>query len=327
MPMVSQEGWERLRPGDPRWDFLLRIDPRVGTLPGQWDVRGTLPDDWDLSWVPAEGHVDTAFDGPIILRAQGVDFRYRPPMRAMPRRSGLRRWWTAAVGILVKFKAILVVGSVLLSLLVYGLSFGWAFGAGLIAVIAIHESGHVVANRRRGIPASLPVFIPFLGAFIGLKQMPKNAADEAFIGIMGPLFGLGASIGAFVLGAATGHPIFFAIAEVGFLIHVFNLMPVIPLDGGRSVAFWGWKAWIPGIFGMLLVLFYNPLTNQFSIDPVTAIILVIVAVSLLREPKRRSPTYNAISVRERVTFGSIWAFALVVSMAGYWLTGVLHPLR
>lgn len=269
----------------------------------------------------AEGHVDTDFQAPIILHANGVEFRYRPPARALPRGGRFRRWGTALLGILVKFKAVLVFGSVFLSLLVYGLAFGWAFGAGLVAIIAIHEFGHVVANRRKGIPASLPVFIPFLGAFIGLRQMPRDAAEEAFIGIMGPLFGLGASIVALVLGIMTRNAAFYAIAEVGFLMHVFNLMPVLPLDGGRSVAFWGWKAWIPGILGMLLVLFYNPLAHHFVVDPVTAIILVIVVVSLLREPRRRSPVYNDISVRDRIVFGGLWAFSLLVSMGGYWLVG------
>ncbi|NMP23137.1 site-2 protease family protein [Sulfobacillus harzensis] len=321
MPMVPQEEWQPLEPEDPRWEFLMRLDPRCTALPGTWEVRGDLPADWESYSTTAEGHIDTDFESPTILRANGIDFRYRPPARVIPRRSGIRRWWTAAVGVVLKFKALLVFGSVLLNLLVYGLAFGWAFAAGLVAVIAIHESGHVVANRRKGIPASLPVFIPFLGAFIGLRQMPQNAADEAFIGIMGPLFGLGASVLALILGVVTKQAAFFAIAEVGFLMHVFNLMPVIPLDGGRSVAFWGWKAWIPGILGMLLVLFYNPLTHQFTLDPVTAIILIIVVVSLLREPRRRSPVYNDISIRDRVVFGSIWAFALLASMAGYWLVG------
>lgn len=267
----------------------------------------------------AQGHVDADFRQPTVIRAGMVDFRYYPPER-----SKLRRWWTVAVGIILKFKVLVVFGSVALSLLVYGIAFGWVFAAGLVAVIAIHEFGHVVANRIRGIPASLPVFIPFLGAFIGLRQMPQNAAEEAFIGVMGPLFGLGASILSLVLGVITQQPAFFAIAEVGFLIHVFNLMPVIPLDGGRSVAFWGWKAWIPGILGMLLVLFYNPLTHEFKPSPVAAIILVIVVVSLLREPKRRPPAYNAISLRDRIMFGGIWVTALLASMAGYWLVGTRY---
>ena len=323
MPMVPQEDWQRLQPDDPRWAFLMRLDPRCAALPGTWDVRGELPAGWEALSFMAEGHVDTDFQSPIILHADGVEFRYRPPVRALPRRAGgLRRWGTALLGILVKFKAVLVFGSVLLSLLAYGLAFGWAFGAGLVAIIAIHEFGHVVANRRKGIPATLPVFIPFLGAFIGLRQMPRNAAEEAFIGIMGPLFGLGASILALVLGIVFRNAAFYAIAEVGFLMHVFNLMPVLPLDGGRSVAFWGWKAWIPGMLGILLVLFYHPLSPQhFAFDPVTVVILVIVVISLLREPRRRTPVYNDIAIRDRVVFGGLWAFSLLVSMAGYWLVG------
>ncbi len=301
-----------------------------------WEIQGddTEP---DVEWaagaeiervVEVLRHMNPEDARPVVIRLGSQTIRYLPPAIVQPKRAKrglLGRFWTVVVGILVKLKMVVVFGSMLISLLVYGFAFGWAFGAGLVGLIAIHESGHVVANRLKGIRASLPLFIPFLGAFIQLKEYPRDAADEAFIGIMGPLFGLGATLVAVLIGLWGRIPVFLAIAEMGFLLHVFNLMPVLPLDGGRTVGFWRWKAWIPGIFGVLVVLFYNPVTNQFTIDPITVFIVVLIAVSLIREPRRHSRDYAAIAPRSRWTYTVVWMAALLVSLAGYWEIGHLHP--
>ncbi len=309
--------------------------PSCQSLPGIWEIQGDDIEP-DVKWASGpdvERMIQVLHDTdpearPAVFHLGSQVIRYLPPTTVRPKRSRrgpLGRFWTLLVGILVKLKMVLVFGSMLLSLLVYGFAFGWAFGAGLVGLIAIHESGHVVANRRKGIRASLPLFIPFLGAFIQLKEYPRDAADEAFIGIMGPLFGLGATLVAVLIGVWGRIPVFLAIAEMGFLLHVFNLMPVLPLDGGRTVGFWRWKAWIPGIFGVLVVLFYNPVTNQFTIDPITVFIVALIVVSLVREPRRHGRDYAVIDARSRWTYTVVWMAALLVSLAGYWEIGQLHP--
>lgn len=307
MPIVRRNPWEPLYPNHPLWAVLIAFDPRCASMPGHWEVRQT------------DSHGDTRV-AQNVVRLGHLEFRYIAPGTSSTR-TWIRRWWSLLVGVALKFKLLLIFGVVVLNLLVYGLAFGWGFAVGLMAIIAIHEMGHVVANRRKGLPASLPLFIPFLGAFIGLKARPKDAADEAFIGIMGPLFGIGATLVAVALALGTHQAIFWVIADVGFLMHVFNLMPVLPLDGGRSVAFWGFKAWIPGILGMLVVLFYNPFTHRFSFHLVTVVIVALVAFSLLREPKGRPARYTAVAVKHKVIFGGLWGMALAVSIAGYWLVG------
>jgi Zn-dependent protease len=94
--------------------------------------------------------------------------------------------------------------------------------------------GHVVALRRFGFKAAAPLFIPGIGAVIRLKQHPPDPHEDAAIGLAGPVYGLGAALTSAGLWAATRQPIFGAIATVGALINLFNLLPVWTLDGGRA---------------------------------------------------------------------------------------------
>ena len=96
--------------------------------------------------------------------------------------------------------------------------------------------GHVVWLRRFGIPATAPMFIPGLGAFVRLKAHPATAGEDARVGLAGPVWGAVAAVLALALGVAFGRPILFAIARVGAWINVFNLLPVWQLDGGRGFA-------------------------------------------------------------------------------------------
>lgn len=241
-----------------------------------------------------------------------------PPSTTPRRRSKLVEGVVSAAGVLYKAKIFLLFASLIITLLVYGLTFGWAFGAGILAIIAIHETGHALAIRHRRLKATLPIFIPFLGALINLKEEPRNADDEAFIGIAGPLFGLVASYGAFGLFLWTQRPVFGVLALFGMLMHIFNLMPVTPLDGGRTVAFLGLKAWIPGLIGLFVLIFYDPISHQFRFDPITVIILLFIVWSFrsrLRNPQ--SEHYNSISRAKKWLYGSLWGISMAASILGY----------
>lgn len=128
--------------------------------------------------------------------------------------------------------------STLLSMLAtfgaYWMTYGWPFAAGLVLSIYIHEMGHVIALRRYNIAATAPMFIPFFGAFVRLKQYPSNVVEDSRVGLAGPIYGLGAAVAAWLLGLLTGAPIFFAIARIGAWINLFNLIPIWQLDGGRG---------------------------------------------------------------------------------------------
>jgi Zn-dependent protease len=124
--------------------------------------------------------------------------------------------------------------SMLASLGVYWAAFGWRFAAGLIGSIYVHEMGHVAALRRLGIPASPPMFIPGFGAVIRAGLGRATPREDARVGLAGPIWGFGAAVAAYVIFLAGGGPIWAAIARVGALINLFNLLPVWQLDGARA---------------------------------------------------------------------------------------------
>ncbi len=247
-----------------------------------------------------------------------------PTVAGQEKRSIWRRWFLPVLAFIYKLKFLLLFASVLITVIVYGLAFGWAFGAGIVLLILIHESGHVAAIKRRGMKASLPVLIPFLGAVIGLRQRPHDAREEAFIGIAGPVFGIAASFLSWWLFFLTRDSLFLVLASLGFFMHVFNLMPVVPLDGGRTVAFLGWKAWVPGLAGLLVILFYNPVTHAVTVDPWTIIILAFILYNFrarLMEPP--DPLYNDIGRTAKWSYGLLWFGLLTLSIWGY----LTVPLR
>jgi len=124
--------------------------------------------------------------------------------------------------------------SMLLSFGVYWAAWGWKFALGLVVSIYVHEMGHVVALRRYGIKATAPMFIPGFGAIVRLKQYPANPREDARVGLAGPIWGLGASVVAYVVYLVSDWPSWAAIARVGAWINLFNLLPFWQLDGGRG---------------------------------------------------------------------------------------------
>ncbi|HIH2652677.1 TPA: site-2 protease family protein, partial [Burkholderia cenocepacia] len=86
-------------------------------------------------------------------------------------------------------KVLVSAGTMLASIAVYALFYGWRFAAGFVALLLVHEAGHYVAAQRRGLDVGLPTFIPFVGAWIQLKDMPHDAETEAYVGLAGPFVG------------------------------------------------------------------------------------------------------------------------------------------
>src|SRR3989442_1112949 len=124
--------------------------------------------------------------------------------------------------VLLKFKFLF---SMFVSAGVYVWVGGWWFGIGLIVLLFVHEMGHVFEAKRQGLPVSVPVFIPFMGALITLKQMPQNAWREAKLAIAGPFLGSAGALALYLLGVAYDSRQLKALAFLGFLINLFNLLP------------------------------------------------------------------------------------------------------
>lgn len=117
---------------------------------------------------------------------------------------------------------------------VYWSLFGWKFALGFVMSIYIHEMGHVMALRKYNIAASAPMFIPFFGAFVRMKQYPGNVGEDARVGLAGPLYGLGSAVVAWLAAITTGLPVWYAIAHTAAWLNLFNLLPIWQLDGGRG---------------------------------------------------------------------------------------------
>ncbi|HTW66489.1 MAG TPA: site-2 protease family protein [Bryobacteraceae bacterium] len=117
---------------------------------------------------------------------------------------------------------------------VYWSLFGWKFALGFVLSIYIHEMGHVIALRKYNIAASAPMFIPFIGAIVRMKQYPGNVGEDARVGLAGPIWGLGSAVVAWLAAIITQLPIWFAIAHVAAWLNLFNLIPIWQLDGGRG---------------------------------------------------------------------------------------------
>jgi Zn-dependent protease len=215
---------------------------------------------------------------------------------------------------LFKFKIFATSGTMLVSIAAYAWIWGWKFGAGFVLLILVHELGHVFELRRQGVPASAPLFIPFLGAVVGMKQMPEDAWKEARVALAGPILGTLGSIAVWGFGEALDSPFLIALAFTGFFLNLFNLIPIVPLDGGRAVAAVHPALWAVGLAGLVALAFWHP-------NPVLIIILVLGGLELWRRWREREhpagAAYYKVTTAQRITAGAVYiglAVFLAVAM-------------
>lgn len=137
---------------------------------------------------------------------------------------------------------------------------GWLFALGFVVLILVHELGHGYAMRKHGIEAGWPIFIPFFGAMIAMKQAPRDRNVEAAIAYGGPYAGTAASLVAAAIGLQTHSRLFLSLAYSGFFLNLFNMTPMSPLDGGRIAQAFSRNAWIIGLvlMGVLLLTTGSP---------------------------------------------------------------------
>jgi Zn-dependent protease len=120
----------------------------------------------------------------------------------------------------------------------YALIWGWEFGLGVVLLILAHELGHYVEARRAGLDPQLPVFIPFLGAYVALRNMRFDPWVNARVSLAGPIAGGAAALACLAWGEATGSDLFRALAYAGFLLNLINLAPIAFLDGAHVLRSW-----------------------------------------------------------------------------------------
>jgi Zn-dependent protease len=250
------------------------------------------------------------------------------PIRHEPRFPLLRKLAAPfiALGVLLaKFKFLLLAvlklklfttsATMLVSVGAYALLWGWKFAVGFVVLLFIHEMGHVLEARRQGIPVSAPMFIPFLGALITMKQMPDNAWKEAQVALAGPIVGSLGAAAFWTVGEAFDSELFVALGFVGFLLNLFNLLPIVPLDGGRAVAALHPAFWLVGLAGLVALTIIAP-------NPILIIVLIFGGMELWNRWQMRNhpeqQDYYRVAPWQRVVVGVVYlglAVALGLGMS------------
>src|ERR687892_568696 len=213
--------------------------------------------------------------------------------------------------LLPKLKIFTTSASMLVSIGAYALIWGWAFAVGFVLLLLLHELGHVFQLRREGVKASAPMFIPFLGAVISAKSLGDDAAAEARVGLAGPILGSIATLVPLGIWLATGSDFWQALAFIGFFLNLFNLLPIVPLDGGRAMAALSPWVWLVGLVGLVAMVFFFP-------SPVLLLILLLGGWESWQRWKTRntpeSRAYHRIPARTRALVAATY-LALIVALA------------
>jgi Zn-dependent protease len=247
----------------------------------------------------------------------------RPEARAKKGRGGIMGILAAIGVILFKFKGILIAlkfgkfAGTFLSMFImmwfYAKQFGWWYAAGFVMLIFVHESGHFFAARYMHLDVSAPIFIPFVGAFITMKQQPTNARTEAIIAAGGPVLGSIGALFCLAMGLYLRNGLLIALAYSGAFLNLFNLIPVHPLDGGRIVTAISPIMWFLGIPILVIMMIKFP-------NPVIIIFVILGIFQAFRTMKSADKAYFNVSSGTRFTFAVLYfGLMIVLGVTMFWI--------
>ncbi len=241
----------------------------------------------------------------------------------------------AILALLAKLKSVLLIlgqvkllataGTMLVSIVAYATIWGFWFAVGFVILLLVHEMGHVIALRREGIKASAPMFIPFMGALITARSLGDDALAEARTGLAGPILGSLGAAACLVIWQITGHDYWRALAFTGFFLNLFNLLPVVPLDGGRAMAAMAPWMWFAGFAGMIALAVIWP-------NPIILIIVVFAGFETWRRWKQRraggaeQEAYYRVSPRNRALVAFVYLALIALLVIGMHATHLPRTL-
>ncbi len=235
------------------------------------------------------------------------------------------KWGKAALLLLPKAKVLTTSATMLVSIAAYSLIWGWKFALGFVLLLFVHEMGHVIQLRREGIEASAPMFIPFLGAAVMAKSLGDDATAEARVGLAGPILGTLGCLALLPIAFATGEDFWYALIFTGLFLNLFNLLPVVPLDGGRAMAALSPWMWFVGLFAMLVLAFTYP-------NPIILLILLLAGFETYRRWKARQAgdaaalAYYRVKPAHRLAVLGVYLALIVVCAVGMGLTFVQRDI-
>jgi Zn-dependent protease len=201
----------------------------------------------------------------------------------------------------------------------YSRQYGWVFAAGFVLLILIHELGHGLAAKKIGLKVGAPVFIPFFGAFISLKEQPKTTYDEFIIGAGGPIAGTAAGILCLVASRFVPFDYAHLMLALGYctlVMNLFNLAPIGFLDGSRMTSALLWPEWCFGLAGMLYAEYLGSFTSDHT-NPIAILVLLFGFIRLIYSIYQRDKRSPSISLEERITVSLIY-----FSLSGFLMYGV-----
>ena len=223
--------------------------------------------------------------------------------------------------LLPKLKLLTTAGSMLVSVAAYALIWGWRFAAGFVALLFVHEMGHYIQLRREGIRPSWMVFIPFLGAAVSARSLGGNALAEARIGLAGPVLGTLGTAALVPFAISSDSDLLHALAFTGFFLNLFNLIPLVPFDGGRAMAAMAPTAWFFG-FALMLAFFV------FFPNPILLLFLLLGGMETWRRWKARrsgeegNAEYYKVAPWHRFWVGAVYVGLIAILAVGMDLTFV-----
>lgn len=197
-------------------------------------------------------------------------------------------------------KVLLSGGTMLLSVIAYAFVFGWPYAAGFVGLLLVHELGHYLSARQRGLDVGLPTFIPFVGAWVELKDQPRDAETEAWVGLAGPLLGSIGALACYFWARETDSRLLLALAYAGFFLNLFNLIPLSPFDGGRITAVLSPRIWLLGAPVLVGLFLWRP-------SPLLVLMAVLSAPQLVKAWKfdpalPENAAYYAATAETRATY-------------------------
>ncbi|MBA3746005.1 MAG: site-2 protease family protein [Solirubrobacterales bacterium] len=288
-PADDSDAGERAATADPLTGQIYEPDPHRETLPGIAQEPRPL---WKRAggWLVAIGLLALKFGKAAFLLLKGA-------------------------------KIFTTAGSMIISVVAYSFIWGWKFAVGFVLLLLVHEMGHVIQLRREGIPASAPMFIPFLGAVVMAKSLGDNAIAEARVGLAGPVLGTLGALALLPIAINTGDDFWYALIFTGLLLNLFNLLPVVPLDGGRAMAALSPRMWFVG-FALLVVL-----TFVFP-NPIMFLILLVGGYETYKRWKARKSgdpevlAFYKVKPAHRVAVAAVYLTLILVCVIGMDLTHI-----
>ena len=280
-----------------------------------------------------------ALTGAPAGTAAGAAAGTTAPPAPEPAAPDQRPWWRRFLSLLVvggllalkfgkplllllpKLKILTTSATMLVSIVAYSFLWGWKFAIGFVLLLLVHEMGHVIQLRREGIEASAPMFIPFLGAAVMAKSLGEDATAEARVGLAGPILGTLGCFALLPLALGSDEGFWDALVFTGLFLNLFNLLPVVPLDGGRAMAALSPWMWFVGLFVMTVVTFAIP-------NPILILILLLAAYETYRRWKARKAggeevaSYYKVKPAHRLAILAVYLGLIIVCAGGMALTFV-----